>query len=140
MTNDPDKSSKRDLAPRYSDPFSALRSEVDSLFDTFMGGLPAFSGMFGPSRDRGFSLAPHIDVRESDKELVLEAELPGINEKDISLDLQNSVLTIRGEKKHEHDEEKENLWPTGLGFNYSMALSAVTPISGGPRYRRHAGA
>jgi len=108
MTNDPDKSSKRDLAPRYSDPFSALRSEVDSLFDTFMGGLPAFSGMFGPSRDRGFSLAPHIDVRESDKELVLEAELPGINEKDISLDLQNSVLTIRGEKKHEHDEEKEN--------------------------------
>ena len=78
------------------------------MFDTFMGGLPGFSGMFGPSRDRGFSLAPHMDVRESDKELVIEAELPGINEKDISLDLQNGVLTIRGEKKHEHDEEKEN--------------------------------
>src|SRR6478672_3584299 len=108
MTNDPDKSSKRDLAPRYSDPFSALRAEMDNLFDSFMGGLPAFSGMFRTSRDRGFSLASHIDVRESDKGLVLEAELPGINEKDISLDLQDGVLTIRAEKKHEHDEEKEN--------------------------------
>ena len=108
MTNDPDRSGKKDLAPRYSDPFSALRAEMDNLFDSFMGGLPAFSGMFGTSRDRGFTLAPHMDVRESDKELVLEAELPGINEKDISLDLQNGVLTIRGEKKHEHDEEREN--------------------------------
>jgi HSP20 family protein len=49
-----------------------------------------------------------MDVRETDKEIVVEAELPGINEKDISLALQDGVLTIRGEKKHEHDEEKEN--------------------------------
>src|SRR5215475_10095288 len=108
MTDDPNKPSKRDVAPRYSDPFSALRAEMDSLFDSFMGGLPAFSGMFGAGRDRSFALAPHIDVRESDKEIVVEAELPGIDEKDISLNLQDGVLTIRGEKKHEHDEEKEN--------------------------------
>jgi HSP20 family protein len=108
MTNDPDRSSKKDLAPRYSDPFSALRAEVDSLFDTFMGGLPAFSGMFGASGGRGFTLTPHMDVRETDKEIVVEAELPGIDEKDISLDLKDGVLTIRGEKKHEYDEKKEN--------------------------------
>lgn len=108
MTNDPDRSSRKDVAPRYSDPFSALRAEMDSLFDSFMGGLPAFSGMFGTSGGRGFTLTPHIDVRETDKEIVVEAELPGINEKDISLALQDGVLTIRGEKKHEHDEEKEN--------------------------------
>lgn len=108
MTNDPDRSSRKDLAPRYSDPFSALRAEMDSLFDSFMGGLPAFSGMFGTSGGGGFTLTPHIDVRETDKEIVVEAELPGINEKDISLALQDGVLTIRGEKKHEHDEEKEN--------------------------------
>ena len=107
MTNDPDRSSRKDLAPRYSDPFSALRAEMDSLFDSFMGGLPAFSGMFGTSGGRGFTLTPH-NVRETDKEIVVEAELPGINEKDISLALQDGVLTIRGEKKHEHDEEKEN--------------------------------
>jgi HSP20 family protein len=108
MTNEPDKSGKKDIAPRYSDPFSALRAEVDSLFDSFMGGLPAFSGMFGTSGGRGFALTPHLDVRETDKEIVVEAELPGIDEKDISLDLKHGVLTIRGEKKHEHDEEKEN--------------------------------
>jgi HSP20 family protein len=108
MTNDPDRSSRKDLAPRFSDPFSALRAEVDSLFDTFMGGLPAFSGMFGASGGRGFTLTPHVDVRETDKEIVVEAELPGIEEKDISLDLKDGVLTIRGEKKHEYDEKKEN--------------------------------
>jgi HSP20 family protein len=49
-----------------------------------------------------------MDVRETDKEIVVEAELPGIDEKDVSLSLQDGVLTIRGEKKHEHEEEKEN--------------------------------
>ena len=49
-----------------------------------------------------------MDVTETDKEIVVEAELPGIDEKDVSLALQDGVLTIRGEKKHERDEEKEN--------------------------------
>jgi HSP20 family protein len=108
MTNDPDKSGKKDIARRYSDPLSALRAEVDSLFDNFIGGLPAFSGMFGTSAGRSFPLTPHMDVRETDKEIVVEAELPGIDEKDLSLAIQDGVLTIRGEKKHEQDEEKEN--------------------------------
>ena len=108
MTNDPNKSGKKDVATRYSDPFSALRAEMDSLFDSFMGGLPAFSGMFGSSGGRSSALTPHVDVKETDKEILVEAELPGIDEKDISLALQDGVLTIRGEKKHEYDEEKEN--------------------------------
>ena len=108
MTNDPDRSSRKDVAPRYSDPFSALRAEMDNLFDSFMGGLPAFSGMFGTSGGRGFTLTPHVDVKETDKEIVVEAELPGMDETDVSLAIQDGVLTIRGEKKHEYDEEKEN--------------------------------
>ena len=104
MPNDPNKSRKRDVA----NPLSALRAEVDSLFDSFIGGLPAFSGMFGSSGGRGFALTPHMDVTETDKEIVVEAELPGIDEKDVSLSLQDGVLTIRGEKKHERDEQKEN--------------------------------
>ena len=104
MPNGPNKSRKRDVA----NPFSALKAEVDSLFDSFIGGLPAFSGMFGSSGGGGFALTPHMDVTETDKEIVVEAELPGIDEKDVSLALQDGVLTIRGEKKHERDEEKEN--------------------------------
>jgi hypothetical protein len=59
MTNDPDRSSRKDLAGRYSDPVSALRAEVDSLFDSFMGGFPALSGMFGTSGGRGLR-SPNI--------------------------------------------------------------------------------
>jgi HSP20 family protein len=108
MTNDPDRSGKKDVAPRYSDPFGALRAEMDNLFDNFIGALPAFSGMFGAGGGRSFALTPHVDIRETDKEILVEAELPGIDDKDISLSLQDGVLTIRGEKKHKHDEEKEN--------------------------------
>src|SRR4026207_1885450 len=98
---------------------------MDSLFDSFMGGLPAFSGMLGTSGGRGFTLTPHMDVRETDKEIVVEAELPGIDEKDISLALQDGVLTIRGEKKHEHDEEKENF----------RMMTAASNVPSGSRIR-----
>ena len=54
------------------------------------------------------ALTPHVDVKETDKEIVVEAELPGMDEKDISLAVKGGVLTIRGEKKHEHEEEKVN--------------------------------
>jgi len=49
-----------------------------------------------------------MDVKETDKEIVVEAELPRIEDKDISLSLRDGVLTIRGEKKLERDEENEN--------------------------------
>jgi HSP20 family protein len=108
MAKDPERSSRGETAPRYSDPFGALRSEMDRLFDSFTGGLPTFPGMFGPSGGRGFALMPSMDVKETDKEITIEAELPGLDEKDVSLTVQNGVLTIEGEKKLEHEEEKEN--------------------------------
>lgn len=107
MAKDIEKQS-RQVTPRYSDPFGTLRSEMDRLFDTFMGGLPTFPSMFGPSGARGFALTPSLDVKETDQEIVLEAELPGLEEKDISLTMQNGVLTIQGEKRLEYDEEKES--------------------------------
>jgi HSP20 family protein len=107
MAKDREAQSKQ-VAPRYSDPFGTLRSEMDRLFDSFMGGLPTFPSMFGPSGTRGFALSPSMDVKETDKEILVETELPGLGEKDISLTVQNGVLTIQGEKKLDYDEEKEN--------------------------------
>jgi HSP20 family protein len=98
----------RQVAPRYSDPFGTLRSEMDRLFDSFMGGLPTFPSMFGGGGSRGFALTPSMDVKETDKEIVVETELPGLDEKDISLTVENGLLTIQGEKKLDYDEKKEN--------------------------------
>ena len=108
MAKDTERSGRGQVVPRYSDPFGALRSEMDRLFDSFMGGLPTFPSMFGPTGTRGFALTPSLDVKETDKEIVVEAELPGLDEKDVSLTMQNGVLTVQGEKNLEHEEEKEN--------------------------------
>ena len=107
MAKDTERQS-RQVAPRYSDPFGMLRSELDRLFDSFMGGLPTFHSMFASSGTQGFALMPSLDVKETDKEIVIEAELPGLDEKDVSLTMQNGVLTVQGEKNLEHEEEKEN--------------------------------
>jgi len=54
-------------------------------------------------------LAPHTDVSETDKEVRIQAELPGVSENDIEVSLHEDVLTIRAEKKQEHKEEREGV-------------------------------
>jgi HSP20 family protein len=83
-------------------PFSSLQREVDRLFDDFTRGFPAFG--FGGTRD----LVPSVDVSETDKELLIAAELPGIEEKDVHIDVSGNVLTIRGEKKSESESKDKN--------------------------------
>lgn len=94
--------------PRMRDPFQSFREEMDRLFETFMGGAPALAGAMRSPSGLGSMVTPTIDVKESDAEIVVNADLPGIDEKDIALTLQNGVLTIRGEKKAEHRQEQEN--------------------------------
>ena len=110
MADESERPGKRgQVAPRYIDPLSALRSEMDRLFDTFLGGgLPTFPSLLGSGVGRGATLMPRMDLRETDKEIIVEAELPGLEEKDISLTLRTGVLTILGEKKSRYDEEKED--------------------------------
>ena len=56
-----------EVAPRYSDPFGMLRSEMDRLFDTFLsGGLPTFPSLFGSGVGRSSMLVPRMDVKEGD--------------------------------------------------------------------------
>jgi HSP20 family protein len=93
--------------PRSTDPFSAMRAEMNRLFDTFVGrgfgDLPALSQV-----GWGKMMAPSIDLSENDKEFVVEAELPGMDEKDVSVTLSNGVLTLKGEKKSEREEKKDD--------------------------------
>lgn len=96
-------------APR-SNPLMSLRDEVDRLFDNF------FPTTFGrslldldPWRGRTFrtlgDMTPQMDVRECADRYELTAELPGVEEKDVSVKVQGGVLSISGEKKAERKED-----------------------------------
>lgn len=52
--------------------------------------------------------SPSVDVMESDEEIVLKAELPGIELKDVEVLIKDNMLTLRGERKFEKEEKKEN--------------------------------
>lgn len=81
---------------------SRLRREMDRLWDEF----------FGPGR-RAFQpleaeWVPAVDVAETPDKVVVKAEVPGIEAKEIDISLSGDVLTIKGEKKSEREEKKEN--------------------------------
>lgn len=83
-------------APREQDPFLALHREVNRLFDDFWRdfNLPAVGSL-------GRAGWPNLEVSENDKEIRVAAELPGMDEKDVELVLNDNVLTLRGEKRTE---------------------------------------
>ena len=82
-------------------PFATLQREIDRLFDDFTRGFPSF----GVATT---DLAPTMDVSETDKEIEITAELPGLEEKDVQVNVADNVLTIRGEKKAEKEEKDKN--------------------------------
>jgi HSP20 family protein len=87
---------RREAAP---DPFTALQREIDHLFEDFTLGWPTY---------RAPVLTPSTDVVESDKEIEITAELPGLEEKDVAVNVADGVLTIKGEKKAEKEEKDKN--------------------------------
>ena len=91
--------SDRGVTRPMSNPFSALQQEIDRLFDGFSRGFSGF-----PARE----MMPSMDLSETDKEIEITAELPGLEEKDIQLNVADNVLTIRGEKKNEREETKKD--------------------------------
>ena len=95
------------LPSRYQDPFQSFRTDMDRLFDSFLGRAPSLTSL-----RQGFSgaqvMTPTLDVKENEKEIVVKADLPGMDEKDINLTIHNGVLSLRGEKKSEHTSEREN--------------------------------
>lgn len=83
-----------------AEPFTSLQREIDRLFDDFTRGWPAFGGTA--------EMVPSMDVTETDKEIELTAELPGLQEKDVQINVADNVLTIKGEKKAEKEAEDKN--------------------------------
>jgi HSP20 family protein len=62
------------------------------------------------------SWSPAVDMFEKDDKVVIKAELPGLDKKDVSLDLQNGVLTLKGERKHENEVKEENFYRREMSY------------------------
>ena len=95
------RSDQRWPAEREGDPFSYLRQQVNRVFDDFWG---------APSLARGESwsgFAPQVDVTETDKDVKVCAEIPGVEAKDIDVSVEDGTLRIRGEKKYEREENEK---------------------------------
>jgi HSP20 family protein len=101
------------------DPFMSFYRDMNRLFEDAFRGLPLGAGV-------GQMVAtPRMDVRETDQEVCVETDLPGVSEKDIEVRLDDDVLTIRGERKAERREDKENyhVMERSMGaFQRSMRL------------------
>ncbi len=94
------------------EPFSR---EVDRLFDAFFGGAAQSARRW----------VPPMDLVEADDHFVLKADLPGLGEGDVSIEVQDGNLTISGERKAEHEAHERGWYrierPFG-GFNRSLTL------------------
>jgi HSP20 family protein len=87
------------------DPFMTLHREMNRLFDDVFRGfdMAPFGSLGGMGRLAGW---PYVEVAETDKDVRISAELPGLEEKDVEVLMGDGVLTIRGEKKSEVDDKE----------------------------------
>ena len=72
----------------------------EDWIDRFFYGWPTFS-------EQGEFWSPRTDIQETDREIFIDVELPGIRKEDVKVEIKNNVLTISGERKKEHADEKE---------------------------------
>ncbi len=87
-------------------PFHSLHREMNRLFDDIFHGR--LHGPLHASSEKHAPILPNVDVSETDGEVRISAELPGVNEGDIDVSLDDDVLVIRGEKKAEKTSDTEN--------------------------------
>jgi HSP20 family protein len=81
--------------------FSTLQDRMNRLFQD----------SFGQGREEALttsSFAPAVDVYEDEHKITLKIEVPGIDEKDIDIRVENNLLTVHGERKFEKEEKEEN--------------------------------
>jgi HSP20 family protein len=104
---------------RNEDPFDVLHREINELLDVYHRG---FGGL-----DRRMAGSPGFELSETEDEIRVKVELPGMDEKDISVELEEDMLTIRGERKDEKETKKRNYHVSKMsygGYRQSIALPA----------------
>ncbi len=107
------------------DPFrdvGDLQTEMDRVFDGFFGRPSQVGGV-----ERVW--APAVDMYETKDDLVLSAELPGLNEKDIHLSITGDMLTLRGERQWNQEVKQENYYRGERWFGkFERTLPLPIPV------------
>ena len=101
------RSEKLPVRRQEADSFLQLRDEMDRMFENFFES-PWSLRPFEAFEANLSGFMPSLDVNETEKDINVTVELPGMEDKDIQLFLDNNVLTISGEKKFEKQEKKNN--------------------------------
>ena len=91
---------------------SSLQSEMNRLFNTFFD-TPTTTGGNGGAVRRW---VPSMDLVETEEHFVLRADLPGLSQEDVAIELEDNVLTVSGERKAEHEEKKEGFYRMERSF------------------------
>ena len=101
-------------------PLATLREEIDNVFERFSEDWPSIPKLIGKGwtypladlerhvRLPKLEITPRVDVSESDNAYEISIELPGMTEKEIEVTISDDSLTVKGEKKVEHEEKKKN--------------------------------
>ena len=93
----------------------SLQSEVNRVFDTFFGGN-------GGGRTRRW--VPAMDLAETEDELILRADLPGLSRDDVAIEVKDGTLTVSGERRAEQEEKAEGFYRVERAFGaFSRSLS-----------------
>jgi HSP20 family protein len=102
---------KESQAPVHQEaelPLTRFERDMNRMFDDFFSGFGLAPSDFG---ERGWSaFNPQVDIVDSEKEIKISVELPGIKEKDIDVSLSRDTLTISGEKRQEIEDKDQNYY------------------------------
>ncbi len=120
-----EKKEGREAAVERWDPFRDLDALRGGLFRDFL--TPRYSSLLGDvfgERPAARGLSPALDITENDDQYAVSVELPGVSKDDITVDVRDRVLTIRGEKKSEREETKETTrWSERVYGSFTRSFS-----------------
>lgn len=106
------------------DPFRDFQQQMNRLFDDFFSDFP-LAPRWGERGLAAVGFSPRVDVSETDKEIKVSAELPGMDEKDIAVEMDDAAVTIRGERKVEKEDKGKNWYTREQSYG---AFHRIVPL------------
>jgi|WetSurMetagenome_2_1015567.scaffolds.fasta_scaffold398466_1 HSP20 family protein len=101
----------------FANPFSVMRrmhEDMDRMFSDLLGGRSTGSGFGGGLA----TWSPAIEVSQRDDQLSVCAELPGLKPEDVKVEVTSDAITIEGERRHEHEENKGGKWHSERSYGH----------------------